>query len=70
MVARLFAKGQVNKSIAEEIGVSPHTVRNQFKVNICKARGAQQNVVGRSLAISVLTLCTKGYIQVRQSAVV
>lgn len=31
VVARLFAQGQVNKRIAEEIGVSPHTVRNQLK---------------------------------------
>jgi DNA-binding CsgD family transcriptional regulator len=31
VVARLFAQGHVNKSIAKEIGVSPHTVRNQLK---------------------------------------
>jgi DNA-binding CsgD family transcriptional regulator len=30
-VARLFAQGLMNKSIAKEIGVSPHTVRNQLK---------------------------------------
>ncbi len=31
VVARRFAEGQVNKGIAKEIGVSPHTVRNQLK---------------------------------------
>ena len=31
VVASLFAQGQANKGIAKEIGVSPHTVRNQLK---------------------------------------
>ncbi len=31
VVARPFAQGLMNKDIAKEIGVSPHTVRNQLK---------------------------------------
>jgi DNA-binding CsgD family transcriptional regulator len=31
VVARLFARGLMSKDIAREIGISPHTVRNQLK---------------------------------------
>lgn len=30
-VARLFARGVEHKDVAKEMGVSPHTVRNQIK---------------------------------------